>query len=92
MDQETIINFIINTSWPLVIFKFGSVIFALGYLIYAFVYFQQQQRIIKNTLIYYNKLVNPSLNIPPKNTILTALAILQIFFGLFLLVFSIFFL
>lgn len=92
MALEQIIDILVNTPWSVVIFKLIAVLFSIGYLAYVVIFYQQQQKIIENTLIYYNKLISPQANTIPKNATLSALAILQTVFGLLLVIFSLLFL
>jgi hypothetical protein len=92
MVIENLIKQLIVLDWYRLLIKVFALICSGGYLIYSLIYYQQVIKMSRNTLIFYHWLDNLDNQTPEKKPTLVALAVLQIVFGVFLLLLSIFFL
>lgn len=93
MQIESFFQELLVLDWFRVLFKLVTILFTLGYLIYTLIYYQQVIKMGRNVLIFYHQLANPHhTGSSSKKPLIVAFAILQILFGVSLLLLSLFFL
>ncbi len=93
MDGSTINNILFNTNWTDLFFKAAGITLGVGYLVYSLIYFQQAEKMRRNSLKYHahlgleaiDPLISTTSLLVPFSYLQIALGVIVLFYALFLL-------